>query len=315
MQALTFPPTIDSTILSTFRSCPRKFFWQYIEHWKPRTESIHLVAGGAFASGVEAARKSYFVEGRPPSESEAAGLKALIHAYGDFEAPEGSAKGLDRVCGALEFYFQAYPLGQDGATPIRFGKDKTGIELSYATPLDFNHPISGDPLLYTGRSDMVAEFAGGIYVYDEKTTSQLGASWSRQWELRSQFTGYCFGCQSYGIEATGVIVRGVSILKTKYDTLQVITYRPQWEIDRWLDQVYHDLNRMKQCHDIGYWDYNLDHSCCEYGGCPFVQCCKSPTPEIWLDMYFERKVWDPMDRRVTGVEEYEQKWQQCLQTV
>lgn len=308
MQNLIFPHTIDSTMLAAFRSCPRKFYYQYIQHWKPQQESVHLRAGGAFAAGIEAARKAFYIEGKSAEDSEAIGLGKLIEHYGDFEAPEGSAKSLERMVGALEFYLSQYPLGADGAIPCRFGQDKTGIELSFAEPLDFRHPVSGDPILYTGRSDMVADFAGGVYVFDEKTTSSLGPSWSRQWELRSQFTGYCFGCKGFGINPAGVIIRGVSILKTKYDTQQVITYRGEWEIDRWLRQVHTDLARMLACWETGYWDYDLDHSCVEYGGCSFAQVCKSPEPEPWLEMYFEKKVWDPLVRKQLTVEEYEAQW-------
>ena len=56
----TFPHTIDSTILSTYRACSQKAFRQYMEHWKPSEESVHLIAGGAFAKGLETARSTYF---------------------------------------------------------------------------------------------------------------------------------------------------------------------------------------------------------------------------------------------------------------
>jgi len=214
-----FPHTIDSTMLATFRSCPQKLNLNYLQHWKPKEDSVHLVAGGAFARGIEAARKAYFegiaVEGKvsyiPDPEtgeqkrtvewqengcesgnSEVAqelGLAALIVHYGDFECPPDSAKSLGRTAGALEFYYENYPFGMDGTNPVTFSSGRRGIEFSFAEPLDFKHPVTGDPVLYTGRADMVAEFAGGTYVFDEKTTSQLGASWPRQWELRSQFTG------------------------------------------------------------------------------------------------------------------------------
>ena len=238
-----FPNTLDSTILSTFRSCSQKFLWQYVEHWKSRSPSVHLVAGGAFASGIEAARDAFYVKGMSSADSEAIGLGALIHHYGDFECPAGSAKSLDRMCGALEFYFSQYPLGADGANPIILANGRRGIEFSFAEPLAIAHPVTGDPILYTGRSDMIAERAGGIYIYDEKTTSSLGASWGRQWEMRSQFTGYSWAAAKQGIKTNGAIVRGVSILKTKYDTLQAITYRPQWMIDRWYDQLLRDIQR------------------------------------------------------------------------
>jgi hypothetical protein len=336
-----FPHTVDSTILAAFRSCPQKAFRSYIEHWKPKEESVHLVAGGAFAKGIEVARKAYFEgivitakvenafnnetaiyehkvsweesvdEANYKGNSEAAqqlGLAACMAAYGDFECPPDSAKSLERTVGALEFYYDHYPFGADGTNPVTFPNGRRGIEFSFAEPLDFRHPVTGDPVLYTGRSDMVAEFAGGTYVFDEKTTSQLGASWPRQWELRSQFTGYVWAAQRAGLSVQGAVVRGVSILKTKYDTAQAMTYRSPFEIERWLTQVNRDLKRMKECWEEGWWDWDLDHACSEYGGCGFQRICKSDDPEAWLPMYYERRVWDPLARKQMTVEEFEASW-------
>lgn len=295
-------------MMSTFRSCPQKFFRTYLEHWKPKAESVHLVAGGAFASGIEDARRAFYEQGQSQEDAQAAGLLALIKHYGDFECPPESAKSLERTCGALEFYFDNYPLGADAMMPIELPNGKKGIELSFAEPLPFLHPVTGDPILFTGRSDMVANFAGGVYVVDEKTTTSLGASWGRQWEMRSQFTGYLWSCQQIGIKAQGAIIRGVSILKTKYDTQQVITYRSQYEIVRWLTQTLRDLTRMKQMWEDGWYDYALDGACSEYGGCSMINICKSPDPESWLPMSFAKRVWDPLARKETTVEEFEASW-------
>ncbi len=306
-----FPPTIDSTLLAAFRSCPQKAFRTYVEHWKPQNESVHLIAGGAFAKGIEVAREAFFVHSMSREDSEQEGLKALLLAYGDFEPPEGTSKTPDRVAGALEFYFQGYPLGVDKATPIHLPNGKRGIEMNFAEPMDVRHPVSGDPLLYTGRMDMVADFAGGIYGYDEKTTSSLGASWGKQWEMRSQFTGYMWALRRAGIKAQGMIVRGVSILKTKFDTMEVITYRSQYEIDRWEEQTRRDVERMIQCWKDGYWDWDLDHACAEYGGCSMTSVCKSNDPEAWLPMYFQKRVWNPLARKEESVEEWEASWPGC----
>lgn len=303
-----FPHAVDSTMLAAFRSCPQKLFRTYIEHWKPQSESVHLIAGGAFAKGIEVARRHFFEHGASPEVAEAEGLTALIEKYGDFECPPDSAKSMERMCGALEFYFEQYPLGRDGLVPIKYGDGRSGIEFSFAEPTDIMHPLTGDPILYTGRADLVGEFAGGLYIVDEKTTSQLGASWPKQWELRSQFSGYCWAARRAGIPVQGAIVRGISILKTKYDTLQCLTDRPEWEVLRWEEQVRHDIRRMIQCWETGYWDYNLDHSCAEYGGCGLVRICKSNDPETWLPMQFEKRVWDPLARRELTVEQWEASW-------
>lgn len=304
-----FPHAVDSTILAAFRSCPQKAFRTYVQHWKPKSESVHLIAGGAFAKGVEVGRRAFFENGLSAADSEAEAIGALIQAYGDFECPSDSAKSLERMCGALEFYFAQYPLGADGMTPITLANGSRGIEFSFAEPLSIKHPVTGNPILYTGRSDMIADFAGARYIVDEKTTSQLGASWPRQWENRSQFTGYCWASAQSGVPVEGAIIRGVSILKTKYDTLQTITYRPQWEIDRWVHQVEVDLLRMIKCWEDGWWDYNLDHSCGDYGGCSLLQICKSEDPVSWLPMYFEQKVWDPLAKREITLADWEDMWE------
>lgn len=303
-----FPHTFDSTMLGAFRSCPQKMFRTYVEHWKPKSESVHLVAGGAFAKGIEVARKAFYELRASREDAEAAGLHALLLAYGDFECPPESAKSASRMAGALQFYFDNYPLGDDGTTPLRLANGKYAIEFSFAEPLDIAHPVSGDPILYTGRADMLAEFAGGNYCVDEKTTSSLGASWGKQWEMRSQFTGYQWAAGRAGINIQGTLVRGVSILKTKYDHLQHVTYRSPYEVERWLAQTHKDIQRAIAMWRAGYWDFALDHACAEYGGCSMTSICKSNDPESWLPMYFERRVWDPLARKETTIEEWEASW-------
>lgn len=297
---IPFPDTIDSTMLGTFRACPNKYFRQYMQHWKPRGESVHLIAGGAFAEGIEYARRAFYIDGQDAESAEAAGLVALICKYGDYNPPSESAKSLERMCGALAFYLERYPLGQDGAVPIdRAGV--RGIEYSFAEPLQFAHPVSGDPILYTGRADLLAHFAGGQFAFDEKTTTSLGASWANQWDMRSQFTGYAWASAQSGYPIQGIVVRGVSILKTKYDTMQVLTYRDKFQIERWEQQVLRDLARLQQCWEEEYYDFNLDHSCTEYGGCAFRRVCSSPDPESWLKTDFEIRIWDPLKREEVAV--------------
>ena len=109
-------------------------------------------------------------------------------------------------------------------------------------------------------------------------------------------TGNCWGAAQAGIPLSGFLVRGVSILKTKYDTQQALTYRPPWMIERWYEQLTRDLARMKECWSSGYWDYNLDESCNAYGGCIFKKVCLSQEPDRWLETEFVQRKWDPVNR-------------------
>lgn len=318
-----FPEVVDSSLLAAFKQCPEMCKKVYFENWKPKEPSVHLRAGGAFAKGIEVARKAFYCgeietwqvvglkedghtlvsdwvteQSNPTSSDEAValGMQALLAFYGDFACPPDSAKSAERTAGALEFYFERYPLLHGECDPVTLPSGKRGIEFNFVEPLPVLHPTTGNPLLYCGRLDALLNYAGGVFMCDEKTTTQLGATWSRQWDLRSQFTGYAWGCSQAGIRPQGVIVRGVSILKTKYDTQEAISNRPVWQIDRWLKETCWWLEDMKTAWSTGRWRHNLDHACGDFGGCTFRQACSSQDETPWLDSYFERRHWNPITR-------------------
>lgn len=303
-----FPRVIDSSMLSSFRKCRHKFFREYIQHWKHPGKNIHLHAGGAYAHALEAARIAYYVEGTSIPEAEMRGAEALREFWGDFIPDFDTPKTLERMLGALDFYFANYPMDTDSAVPAELPGGKKGIEFSFAEPLPINHPTSGEPLIFAGRADMIVDLAGALYLEDDKTTSSLGASWAKNWEMRGQFSGYCWAAQAIGMPVAGVLIRGVSILKTKYDTQQVLSYRADHEIARWYDQSLRDIEAMIRCWNEGYWDFDLDDGCASYGGCGFMQPCKSPDPDSWITPVYEQRVWDPISRQELTIDEYEATW-------
>lgn len=291
-----FPSVIDSSMLATYKSCPTKFFYNYILELKPRELSVHLHAGKSFARGLEVARRAFYEDGQSTEVAESLGLGALLEAYGDFQCPADSAKSAERTAGAYEYYFSNYPLNEEDSPPITMAGGRRGIEFTFAHPLPILHPITGDPLLYSGAMDAILSFAGGTYICDEKTTTQLGSSWSRQWDLRSQFTAYCWGAHEAGIKVDGALVRGVSILKTKYETQQAITYRPLWLINQWYVEMLDSINEIIECWKAGKWRHNFDSACADYGGCAFRDACRSENPTPYLETGFERRHWDPLTR-------------------
>ena len=296
-----FPTVLDASAMSAFRACPRKFELEYLHHWKPKDQSIHLHAGGAFAHGIEAARRSFFEGGRNSTEALAIGVRELLRFYGgSFPVPEDSPKSATRMAGALEYYLsEAFPFDLETATPVLLPSGGRGIEFSFLEPLDVPHPDTGEPLLYSGRFDTLVDYAGNVFGEDDKTTSQLGATWPDQWNLRGQFTGYCWGAARAGRPIQGMLVRGVSILKRGYDHAQTVTYRHPWMIDRWYEQTLRDINRMMKMWEEGKFDYNLDESCSAYGGCMFKQVCLSENPDPWLEVGFQRRQWNPVTREET----------------
>lgn len=298
----SFPRVIDSSMMASFKSCEQLFYKIYIQQWKSKGEKVDLHAGKAYAAGLEASRRAFYEEGLPADMAVARGLQVLTRAYGDYECPSDSPKSLERMLGAFEYYFDFYPLTMNTGYPIMLPGGKRAIEVSFAHPLPINHPETDEPLLICGRGDMICNYAGAEYGEDDKTTKSLGPTWSRQWDMRSQFIGYTWGFRLAGFPIAGFLVRGVSILKTKYDTAEAICNFSDFEIDRWYQQTIEWLADMISCWKRKRWRYNLDHACNEWGGCGFRTVCKMQDETPWLEQYFERRHWDPVTRIETKVE-------------
>lgn len=299
-----FPHVIDNTMRSAFVACERKWGWQYDVNIVPRKNSIHLHAGGAYAKGLEEARRAVFTGGHNMRDALALGAEAVIAFWGEYEDAlwswsEGADpqvhrnKTLDAVLLALEKYWEAYPPITDPLQPVIEG-GRLGVEFGFALPFGVNHPETGEPLLYAGRYDMLGMFHNQLFVVDDKTTSQLGPTWSDQWHMRSQFTGYCWGARSYGYPVAGAIIRGMAFLKNEFKTQQAITYREDWKIDRWHKQLVRDVERMKEVWQHKDYNYDLADACSAYGGCPYRMLCNSAAPERWIGEYVEN-TWNPVE--------------------
>jgi len=143
---------------------------------------------------------------------------------------------------------------------------------------------------------MLALFGDSVYIDDEKTTSSLGSNWASKWRMRAQLTGYFWAGREFGYPVSGVIVRGVCILKRDITHAMVIEQRLDWEVDRWLAQLQRDVRRMISCWEEGYFDYSLDDACTSYGGCPYMTLCTSPDPEPWKKTHYYHYHWDPLVR-------------------
>ena len=291
-----FPHVIDNTMRADFIGCPQRMPKGFLENWAPAAPSIHLHAGGAFARGLEIARRSFYEEGIDEAHSLKNGLEALMKFYGPVVAPvtRSGDKSLENVIKAFDSYFQRYRLGLDPIKPFMVN-GKAMVEFTFAIPTELKHPQSGDPILYGGRSDMIGIMNDALWVTDEKTASQLGETWAAQWDLDSQFTGYIAAAHLHGYQVAGALVRGVGLLKTKITHSEALVNRSSWFIERWWQQLHRDIKRMISCWQEGVWDFALSkNTCAAYGGCAFKMLCESPQPESYLPIYFRQRKWNPL---------------------
>lgn len=290
----SFPDYIDNSMRDDFMRCHHSWYFRYILRRVPMIPSIHLHAGAAFAKGLEVARTAYFDEGADADTAVYAGWRTVVESYHDYITGPDDVKTAERMGEALVYYFACWPLGEDTAVPHKIGS-KSLVEVSFALPMDICHPVTGNPIVYCGRFDSISAIGGVLYVQDEKTASQLGPSWGRKYEMSSQFTGYVLGAKKYGLPIAGVLIRGISILKTTFGHTQHIMSRPDWVVNRWWEQLHRDVEAMIQAWKSGYYDYNIGSGCSMYAGCDYMSVCSSQNEQEWINgSNFTQNKHDPL---------------------
>ena len=248
---LALPLYVDSSMLTTWRSCRRKHFWSTLNALYPSGRSVHLIAGGAIAAGCEAARRWVFAQPDPlacgHNETLEAAYPAFTHAWGDYVPPDNprNAKTFVNTWEALANYLEEYPPARDPVQPLRRADASPATEYRFSIPLPILHP-SGDPMLFVGRFDLV-----GMYqitgmppipvVLDEKTTSAFTMGWADSWDLRGQFMGYIWALRQQGMNISHAVVRGIAIQKTQFDTRSALVQYPNHMIARWEHQMLTDV--------------------------------------------------------------------------
>lgn len=297
-----FPSHIDSTMLSCFRACPQKFHREFILGLRPAHVSIHLHAGGAFASAVEAVRAGVYNQGLTLDDALLAAFQVFHIYWRDYSWFAGENKSFFNTWRGVDSYFERFDPTSDHIHPYKTRAGGT-FEFTFAIPLPIAHPVTGLPILFAGRIDLLGEYAGSPVVVDEKTTVYLGSSYASKFKLRGQFLGYCWAAQQAGIPVTTAVVRATGLKKTEIDHLEIIQPYTQELITRWHSQMLSTVGLMVSAWDTARWAYNFGDSCEAYGGCPFADLCsRSPSTEsTWYTDYDVRR-WNPLSRSPTDGE-------------
>lgn len=295
-----FPTAIDNTIRKDFVKCPTKaMYGRVMSLHSGEGEKGHLAFGHAFAKAMEVTREAYYFENCSEEEAVQKGIDAAVQDYGNVQT--STNKTLGKLPGAIRFYWDQWPLGEDGLVPVA-----GGLEVKFSIPIPVTHPDTGESLEYCGRFDMLACNRLGRYIInDEKTTTRLGNTWPMQWDMDSQLSGYLWAAKQPEFSVhNGIMIpadadiigniRAVSILLRDYGHAEVPVSRTNYMIEMWYEQMLRDVRRMVASYQSGEWDKSLGDACVDFGNpCEYAPLCKSPNPERLLDQYQVIK-WSPL---------------------
>lgn len=305
----SLPIYVDSSMLTTWRSCRRKHYWSSILGLYPSGQSVHLIAGAALAAGMETARRYVFNLPNPRNakleDMLESAYPAFVAEWGDYDAPDGHAKSFVNTFSALEAYLTEYHPATDVIQPYLRQDGTPTVEYTFSIPLEVLHP-NGEPFVFVGRFDMLGMYMlphGQVpVVVDEKTTSAFSFFWTDQWDLRGQFIGYVWACRQAGINLDRAAIRGIAIQKTQTKIQTAFPQYPVHRIDQWYRRLIWDVKNMRDAFtNCGWYDrpdqnnleqsypFNFGDACTAYGGCAFSTLCQVQDPEPFYSNYVKHR--------------------------
>lgn len=300
MSELTFPQTWDATMLRAAKGCDRKLYWEFFRNKVASGLNPDLNAGAAWARAHEIFRKAYYGPEQMDKDSALVdAFIALCQEFGDeeFDPPKDNPKQFDRLLVALlQYYDIEYPPEMDEHKPHILSNGQPAVEFSFAEPIEeVLHPETGEPLLYAGTFDMLDNYHDMLFVFDDKTSKQMGQTWARQWALRSQFIGYVWAARKFQYNVQGAWVRGTAFKKTQIDFADAKIGIPKWMVEDWYKSLVIELRRIVEAWKEGYFRKNYDETCSMYGGCQFLPLCEVPDShaEDFL-AGFDNRTWNPV---------------------
>lgn len=309
----TFQVAWDSTSLSWFKRCARRYQYHMLEGWQSRGKGIHLYFGGLYASGVELYARLRS-KGQSHDDAVLAVIAWALEASGEFGPDETDAmsdtRGLE-VWHAWESndpYKNRYTLlrtlvwnlddrDESPWRTVQLANGQPAVELSFNFPA---FEVAGHTISLSGHGDSIVENAGQKWWLDDKTTkSDLNAQYFAQYTPGNQMSLYAVaGSVVLGAPVSGVLVRAaqIQVHGSKFATQQVPRSKPV--LDEWLADTQRWVELAHSYAVAGHWPMN-DTSCGDYGGCPFRKVCSvSPSHrQSWLEADFERRNWNPLEAR------------------
>jgi len=292
---------LDSSKLTAYMDCPRRYFFEYVLSWRSDAPNNHLVFGTAFHDAME----HLLLNGYDDDSVMGAFDKFLLSYRQFFPATSDelySPKDPDRCLAALGLYAENYQ------------RDLTDFETLY-TEIAGTVPINDDQVLYFRLDSICKDSQGRIFSLEHKTGSRISRFWTDQWPLAVAVGTYThvMNCLYDPATVWGVKINGTFFQKGNIKFLRVpvrktLSHMKQWlwNVAWWADQIRWQFDLLDKCSaddQVMMAFPQQPGSCTKYFGCPYHDFCLAwPNPlqhadDIPVGYCVER--WDPSAREAT----------------
>lgn len=313
----------DSTSLSSFVTCPRKYYYSILQGWTSELRSVHLIFGGHYATALEHYHKHRAAGVEHNDALEMVVREALVATWDHENVPAEtpgaaffinpdktmrwvmpgtgkpqdwlhSSKTRDTLIRSIVWYLEEFQ--NDPMKTVILSDGKAAVEYSFSIDLT-------DEYVYCGHIDRLVTYGDNndIYVQDQKTTgSQITPRFFEGYSPDYQMTGYTWAGQIiFNMPVKGVVIDAAYIAVGFTAFGRQAIGRSDRQLEEFREEVLHYISLAKQAHESGYYPMNRT-ACGNYGGCEFRRIC-SAVPGIRNNLlqgnFKKRDRWDPLARR------------------
>ncbi|KKN39831.1 hypothetical protein LCGC14_0739430 [marine sediment metagenome] len=294
------PTTLDNTLRSMYRGCPRKDYWFLRGYdYKEGTKPAYFIFGSAFTE-----MQDYWYKNLGDDEGALKAGKEYweIHIEGKETFKPDNLETLE---GLWKLYIERYP-----SEPWNLIAGEVG----------WRFPIGerdGRILWYGGSMDGYVEWPGyGFLVLENKTTGGwLSRPYLAQWAYSPQVTGYIWGLtQLKGEEIFGCLMNlscknlpGPRAKRTTAQFARPLEQRSTVALEEFEAEVIDDFRLISEEWDRWIWKKTIDPGECVgrpgRSACLFRYICRTPIPFEEIDpltfqgIKLRKGVWEPWKRR------------------
>jgi hypothetical protein len=286
----------DHTSVITYKTCPRKYFYQIVLGRVSKEEAIYFAWGSAYHRFREILEKAYGLDRKGYDETTA------IDAF--TEATNAGMKvwrerGKDQAVGTQwEFMTAARLLSSFQVAFKHWAQEKKQGRIQVlAVEQLFNVALPNGERT-SGRADQIVRWNSQLWGRDFKTTSKDEKFYNRTIDPNDQFTRYTFAeAELCGEPIQGQIIEVMYNAKSTKTTTKgptifsLIASRTERQIKRWVEEEMFWRETITRSRDADM--YPMVENSCAF--CPYHSVCTKPSEASMmaqLESFFVVRPWD-----------------------
>lgn len=264
---------LDNSALELISTCQRQAQYYILHKREKASDRSALKFGGILHKMLEA---NYRNLSASPDLRLSLMLDAATEGFASWSPDPSDYRNYDSAVGFAQRYIKEYPI-EEFEVPV------SRVELPFATPIG-EFAIGGRTIkiIWQGRIDLIPERSGTMFFMDHKSTSMMGPTYFKEFDLSSQFKGYGWATKELmGImPAYGVVnalgIRAPSKTGKQYEFQRYSVRFTEDDLDEWRSDTMHLIGTFIQNYFAGFFPRSTKWCVGKYGACQYFDVCILP---------------------------------------